>query len=500
MTVLDIKNSWNTMSTVQRAESEWVFNRPTDTGGGIDNQRHLLPKLTNTANFAIHWTNGTDGGSAADAPPPADSDADGIPNYIEDLGSVFENVRTFEVGTRGFQAPPGDGSEPNDSRNRNPNAKYDIFVYDMAYYGYADPEQYPNSPSCSYIGLDNDYSGFPGAPLACVQVTAAHEFCHAVQFAYDCTEDTWWMETTSTYMEDEVYPDIDDNYQYLPYWFESCGSLGLKTFDGGHEYGNFIWAKRLSEVCGDSAIKAIWQGCQTGDAVTATNSYLTSKGSNFETEFRGFAKANFFLEDMYTDGADYRSALAGGTTYGGVYLQYQYDAAADGLPFTIDESRVSRNAWMDTWDTDYVTLNLDPNIQSYRVFFDGLDENTKYQVSLVTKQGAQITESRFALDAQKDGWVDLRYDAYDSVALIIMNAGDTPTPNPSWRVTMTHSLSVPAWDINADGIVNYKDLAILGAHYGETTSPPYPAWDVNQDGAVNYKDLAMLGAHYGEVY
>jgi hypothetical protein len=60
--------------------------------------------------------------------------------------------------------------------------------------------------------------------------------------------------------------------------------------------------------------------------------------------------------------------------------------------------------------------------------------------------------------------------------------------------------SAPAWDINQDGKVDYKDLAILGAHYGETSAPPYPAWDINQDGKVDYKDLATLGAHYGEVY
>ena len=58
----------------------------------------------------------------------------------------------------------------------------------------------------------------------------------------------------------------------------------------------------------------------------------------------------------------------------------------------------------------------------------------------------------------------------------------------------------PAWDINADYKADYKDLAILGAHYGESTSSPYPAWDINRDGLVNYKDLAILGAHYGEAY
>jgi len=32
------------------------------------------------------------------------------------------------------------------------------------------------------------------------------------------------------------------------------------------------------------------------------------------------------------------------------------------------------------------------------------------------------------------------------------------------------------------------------------TVSAYPRWDINQDGVVNYKDLAILGAHYGEVY
>jgi len=58
----------------------------------------------------------------------------------------------------------------------------------------------------------------------------------------------------------------------------------------------------------------------------------------------------------------------------------------------------------------------------------------------------------------------------------------------------------PSWDINQDAKVDYKDLAILGAHYREPTSEPYPAWDINQDGKVDYKDLAILGAHYGDVY
>jgi hypothetical protein len=55
------------------------------------------------------------------------------------------------------------------------------------------------------------------------------------------------------------------------------------------------------------------------------------------------------------------------------------------------------------------------------------------------------------------------------------------------------------WDINEDGMVDYIDLAILGAHYLETTQPPYPKYDINQDGRVDLYDRDLLVSHYGEV-
>ena len=67
----------------------------------------------------------------------------------------------------------------------------------------------------------------------------------------------------------------------------------------------------------------------------------------------------------------------------------------------------------------------------------------------------------------------------------------------------THWLTVTSpyrWDINEDGTVNYIDLAMLSAHWGETTTEPYPRCDINEDGTVNYIDLAMLSAHWGETY
>jgi murein DD-endopeptidase MepM/ murein hydrolase activator NlpD len=54
-------------------------------------------------------------------------------------------------------------------------------------------------------------------------------------------------------------------------------------------------------------------------------------------------------------------------------------------------------------------------------------------------------------------------------------------------------------DGNGDNLVDYRDLAILGASYGTKTGEANfdSRADFNQDGIVDYRDLAILGANYG---
>jgi len=53
-------------------------------------------------------------------------------------------------------------------------------------------------------------------------------------------------------------------------------------------------------------------------------------------------------------------------------------------------------------------------------------------------------------------------------------------------------------DINGDGRVNYRDLAILGASYGTVRGDPEFAIeaDLNDDGVIDFRDLGILGVNY----
>jgi len=476
MVVLEVKRNWHRLSSDVQNQLFWLLERPTDS------DLHVLPQLytSPSGHFVLHWTNGADEGKAADATTLA---------YVQTFAEIFDYVWNFEINTRGYPTPPDDTNIPpnNPSENGNPDGKYDVFIYNMAAYGATAPEQ-TTAPSISYIRVDNDYEGFPGTQLGCMQVTAAHEFFHAIHFCYDLDEPDWWYETTATYMEDEVYPDVNDNYQYLPDWFQNCDWYGLESIVGLHEYGNFIFAKRLSEDFGDAVIKDIWTEMKVTNGFTAINNVLTSKGSSMVSEFNKFTMANFFLEDMYVDGADYRNAVTGKTSFNGVYLEYQYNEATGKLPFTINNTNVKRNAWMDKWATDYITITMSGATSPYIITFDGLDDTTQYDVSLVTKVGVGVpTKQDFTLNAHKDGRMELAYNSgYTNVVLIIRNSGNTSTKNPSWRVIIApkraHEVTfytTPALDIATitfDGLIftNNQIGSYNSGNYIATASLPNP--------------------------
>ena len=84
----------------------------------------------------------------------------------------------------------------------------DIYVYDLqGIYGLTIPTVYypptatkQRRASCK-ICIDNNYSsskGFKNERNKCMEVSAAHEFFHAVQYAYNVDADSWWKEATAT--------------------------------------------------------------------------------------------------------------------------------------------------------------------------------------------------------------------------------------------------------------------------------------------------------------
>jgi len=243
-----------------------------------------------------------------------DNNGNGVPDYVDECATILDYVWAKEVDTLGYIPPPSDGWYPLGWDNGG-DGKYDIYLLNLgsSYLGATYPETTAtNNPDTwswtSYIELDNDYVGYPNyhSQYDWFKVTSAHEFFHAIQFGYDVYENEvagdivkpYWMEMSATWMEDQVYDNINDYIYYLPSFFNKPW-LSLRNFDGLHPYGACIWPIFLGERFDNiNIIKEIWTLCsQTpGDNVlSATNTILTDLYSDsLSKAFREFTVWNYF--------------------------------------------------------------------------------------------------------------------------------------------------------------------------------------------------------------
>ncbi len=171
-------------------------------------------------------------------------------------------------------------------------------------------------------------------------MTAAHEFFHAIQFAYDTFEDRAFMEGTATWMEDEVFTGVNDNVQYLqsgsPMDPVNNASQGpWIPLDAGHpsvQYGTWIWYRFLSENHGRGIIKQIWARAvgKANYGFKAIADILVVRGTSLQAMLALFGTWNTSPASFYTEGVRYPTAGAiagnnnGANTFGMFHFSNDY--------------------------------------------------------------------------------------------------------------------------------------------------------------------------------
>ena len=110
--------------------------------------------------------------------------------------------------------------------------------------------------------MDDDYAEYgykdPADPL---KVTAAHEYNHVLQYAYDVLQDKWMFESTATWMEEKVYPDVDDYLQYVGPWAK-VSPMPITRFDranGDKVYGSAVFNRWLDDEYEESIVRRAWE-------------------------------------------------------------------------------------------------------------------------------------------------------------------------------------------------------------------------------------------------
>ena len=325
---LEVKAAEDKLSLQAKKILETYVSRP----GAIWDPHDTLD--TPSGHFRIHYT--TEGIDAV-YQKDVDNDGNGVPDYVDSCAEFLDYTWSFEVDTLGYKPPPSDSFYPPDNGG---DGKYDVYLKNMGkgYYGYTEPELlYPGSDrsKTSFIALRNDYSYFLYLydniyePL---KATIAHEFFHTIHFSYDADEGIpdgqYWMEISAVWMEDQVFDEVNDYLNYLP-WFYNYPWLSLKTFSDEldepierlHPYASCVWAFFLSEKFNDKdIIKKIWEKCgetKGPNAMEATDEILkdTLYKSSFENAFREFTVWNYFIGDravpdkFYSEGETFKDTL-----------------------------------------------------------------------------------------------------------------------------------------------------------------------------------------------
>ena len=224
-------------------------------------------------------------------------DGDGLPNYVEQVSGQAEKSYRVEVGRMGWKRPRADAG-------RGGSNKTDIYLSQIGegFYGYAatDPGQatnrFPRRRSrYTYMVIDNNFSRaeFGAPPKGTAAVTIAHEFNHVLQFTYDVLQDPWMDESTATWMENEVFPNVDDYFHYVRGWARES-RVPLTSAGFPKLYGSAVWIQWLAERHGARVVRNAWRRAQkikpAGFSVRVFNSAIKSTSrSNFARSFARFA-------------------------------------------------------------------------------------------------------------------------------------------------------------------------------------------------------------------
>lgn len=293
-----------------RTRAEALLARPSDGAADPQGFGYTVPSVKKcTRNVCLHWVRST-----TDAPPSK--------RWVKRNLKQLQKVWRIETGKLGYRKPLKDG-------RKGGNGKFDVYLKDVGAFGFygfcAREKRRQRFLATGYCVLDNDFSRAQfgnSSPKESLKVTAAHEFFHAIQFAYDAEEDGWFTEATATWMEERVADGANDNRQFLPLGQVANPRIPLDSAAGGSlaPYGNWAFFEYLAKRYGNGIVRQIWQRAAWDKRRASNDSYSTkaisqvlrSRG-DFKNVFAAYAAGNTIPGKTYPEGNEWPTATISDT-------------------------------------------------------------------------------------------------------------------------------------------------------------------------------------------
>jgi hypothetical protein len=210
--------------------------------------------------------------------------AAGIPDYIYKAAFAADSSYRYQVEQLGF-SDFSDGVQ----------SPYEIRFDNFGFYGTT-----TSSGSSTFITLHSSFNGFPnnshpeGKQIGALYVTIAHEIKHAIQYEANRWRGSAgsfnWIEMDATLMEEVVFDDVNDYYNYIKTGLDSTEPSNTSIFGRPQNpipgaYYHISWMLYFTEAYGIDFWVDVWSVISADpeipflDAVDAT---LQASGNSFD--------------------------------------------------------------------------------------------------------------------------------------------------------------------------------------------------------------------------
>ncbi|MEE9442901.1 MAG: dockerin type I repeat-containing protein [candidate division Zixibacteria bacterium] len=461
----EIKNNWDKFTPDQKASLSTMLARP---GKQCTYDSPL-------GYFKIYYD--TSGGEAT---VTDDLDANEIPDFVERTGIYADSSYVTYVNNSGYYPAPLEAGYD----------KYEIFLVSIMAYGATVFEQPADSPwndYTSYVMINRNFTFAPpnddpeGRVIGAQKVTCAHEYFHAVQFGYanDLDNNLWWMEACATFMEECLFPEVNDNYAYLPFFF-NVPEESLNSSVYLHMYGAFVWPMFLKEKINSLVIRDVWMAMRNNTPLDAVDSALIGTGKTLKTILPEFVIWNYFTGSRYVEDNYYSEAI----NYPEVPIdRYHTTLVHDSIlpvqqPFGLASS--------------YVEFEVGPDDKG---IFEAILEGrpvVRWGIGTIFMSGDANEISHYTASANEPLYVYKPHiEDFDKVIITPITVTSLSSGNYYYLTTKLH----PYGDANNDGQMNVGDAIYLINFIFKDGLPPMPIMecgDANCDGGVNVGDAVRI--------
>jgi hypothetical protein len=213
------------------ASAATILQRPTTPGSAVAyTTSEASPYVT--ARAVVHYVT-----SGPQAPPQTDVDANGIPDFVEQVGAAADAALLY-YQQHGFRLPAADTG--------GPDSKPDIYIDTLpkGVFGFTVAPLSAEGGTFVLVSPTLDIS--TTTPRGSVDITVAHELFHVVQYTYVPSGKlpNWAAEGSASAMSMLVYPNVHDQVMkdYLDAWLQMPW---LPLYDEksscAHCYGGAWW-------------------------------------------------------------------------------------------------------------------------------------------------------------------------------------------------------------------------------------------------------------------